>query len=99
MTDRAAILAFVTHMSCCSWGMYFSAAASSENDHGSMNLASNTAPVGSITPSSVAAIHLTTGCLTCRWTSLMVLPEFRSYQSRFRGSVTDHPYSLGPLRP
>ena len=27
--------------------MYFSAAASSENDHGSMNLASNTAPLAS----------------------------------------------------
>jgi hypothetical protein len=28
------------HMLCWSWDMYFSAAASSENDHGSMNLAS-----------------------------------------------------------
>jgi hypothetical protein len=31
--------------------MYFSAAASSENDHGSMNLASNTASVPSTMPS------------------------------------------------
>ena len=28
-----------THILCCSWGMYFSAAASSENDQGNMNLA------------------------------------------------------------
>ena len=37
--------------------MYFSAAASSENDQGSMNLASNTAPVPSTMPSRVAAIY------------------------------------------
>ncbi len=37
--------------------MCFSAAASSENDHGSMNLASNTAPVSLTNPSSVAAIQ------------------------------------------
>jgi hypothetical protein len=43
MTDRTASLALVTHILC--W--HFSAAASSENDHGSMNLASNPAgPVG-----------------------------------------------------
>ena len=40
-----------------SCGMYFSAAASSENAQGSMNLASNTAPVASTRPSSVAAIQ------------------------------------------
>ena len=34
------------------------AAASSENDHGSMNLASNTAPVCSTRPSRVAAIQV-----------------------------------------
>jgi hypothetical protein len=33
---------WLTHILCCSCGMYFSAAASSENDQGSMNLASNT---------------------------------------------------------
>ena len=41
--------------------MYFSAAASSENDQGSMNLASNTAPVASTRPSSVAAIQRSGG--------------------------------------
>ena len=41
--------------------MYFSAAASSENDQGSMNLASNTAPLASTRPSSVAAIHVWIG--------------------------------------
>jgi hypothetical protein len=40
---------------------------SSENDHGSMNFASNTAPVASTTPSRVAAIQRTTGCRTRRW--------------------------------
>ena len=28
-------------MLCCSWAIYFFAAASSENDHGSINFASN----------------------------------------------------------
>ena len=37
--------------------MCFSAAASSENDQGSMNLASNTAPVASTIPSRVAPIQ------------------------------------------
>src|SRR6476646_6731732 len=42
MIDKTAVLALVTHMLCWSWAMYFCAAASSENDHGSMNLDSNT---------------------------------------------------------
>ena len=49
--------------------MYFSAAASSENDQGSMNLASNTASVPSTIPSRVAAIQGMAECLTRRWTS------------------------------
>src|SRR5207344_1750445 len=52
ITDRTALLDATTHMLCCSCGMYFSAAASTENDQGSMNLASNTAPVASTRPSS-----------------------------------------------
>ena len=68
MIESTDSLALVTHMLCCSWGMYFSAAPSSENDHGSMNLASNTAPVASTMPSRVAAIQRTTGCCTRRWT-------------------------------
>ena len=44
-------------MLCCSCAMCFSAAASSENDQGSMNLASKTAPVASTRPSRVAPIH------------------------------------------
>ena len=43
MIDSTELRKWVTHMLCWSWAMYFSAAASSENDHGSMNLASNTA--------------------------------------------------------
>ena len=68
--------------------MYFSAAPSSENDHGSMNLASKTAPVASTMPSRVAAIQRTTGCCTRRWTSVRTWPVLRSYQCRLRGSVT-----------
>ena len=34
------------HIMCCSCGMCFSAAVASESDQGSMNLASNTAPIG-----------------------------------------------------
>src|SRR5258708_17880538 len=45
MIDSAAVLDAVTHILCCSWAMCFSAAPSSEKFHGSMNLASNTAPV------------------------------------------------------
>ena len=56
-----------THILCWSCGHIFSAAASSENDHGSMNLASNTAPVASIPPSRVAAIH-ERRVLSRRWT-------------------------------
>ena len=68
--------------------MYFSAAASSENDHGSMNLASNTASVPSTMPSSVAAIQGMAECFTRRCTSLTLRPELRSYQERLRSSVT-----------
>ena len=75
-------------MLCCSCGMYFSAAASSENDHGSMNLASKTAPLASTRPSKVAAIHLTAGCLTCRCTSMITCPVLASYQRRLSSSVT-----------
>ena len=66
MIESAADLALVTHMLCCSCAMCFSAAASSENDHGSMNLASNTASISWILPSSVAAIHRFTGWRTHR---------------------------------
>ena len=45
MIDSTEVRRWVTHMLCWSWAMYFSAAASSENDQGSMNLASNTASV------------------------------------------------------
>src|SRR5215472_5749946 len=69
MIDSTEVLKRVTHMLCWSWAMYFSAAASSENDHGSMNLASNTASVPSTMPSRVAAIQGMAECLTWRWTS------------------------------
>src|SRR3982751_2106664 len=55
--ESTAIRECVTHMLCWSWAMYFSAADSSENDHGSMNFDSKTAPVSSTTPSRVAAIQ------------------------------------------
>ena len=46
MIESTDSLALVTHMLCCSCGIYFSAAPSSENDHGSMNLASKHRPGG-----------------------------------------------------
>ena len=69
MIDSTDVRKWVTHMLCWSWAMCFSAAASSENDQGSMNLASNTASVPSTMPSRVAAIQGMAECLTRRWTS------------------------------
>jgi hypothetical protein len=74
--------------------MYFSAALSSENDHGSMNLASNTAPLPSTRPSRVAAIHRTAGCRIRRWMSMMTCPELSSYQRRLRSSVADPSWTM-----
>ena len=74
--------------------MCFSAAASSENDQGSMNLASNTAPVPSTMPSRVAAIQRSTGCWTCCCTCVMTCPVLRSNQCRLRGSVTSPSWTM-----
>jgi hypothetical protein len=65
--------------------MYFSAAASSENDQGIMNFASNTASVPSTMPSRVAAIQGMAECLTQRWTFPTRRPALRSYQEEFLG--------------
>ena len=78
---------WVTHMLCWTCAMYFSAAASSENDQGSMNLASNTASVPSTIPSRVAAIQGIAECLTRRCTSRTCWPVLRSYQERLSSSV------------
>ena len=88
ITESAASLELVTHMLCWSWGMCFSAAAFSENDQGSMNLASKTAPLPATMPSMVAPIHRSTGCGSRCSTHSMVCPVFRSYQFRLRASVT-----------
>ena len=74
-------------MLCCSCGMCFSAAASSEKDQGSMNFASNTAPVALTMPSRVAAIQRMTGCWTQRCTSVTSWPVLRSNQRRLSSSV------------
>src|SRR5262245_59531667 len=87
MMESTELLRWVTHMLCWTWAMYFSAAASSENDQGSMNLASNTASVPSTIPSSVAAIHGIAECLTRRWTSRICRSLLRSYQERLSSSV------------
>src|SRR4249920_3683088 len=84
MIESAAALALVTHILCWSWAMCFSAAASSENDQGSMNLASNTAPLPATMPSRVAPIHWSTGCRSRCCTHSMVWPVLRSYQFRLR---------------
>jgi hypothetical protein len=60
MIESTAVFAAATYILCCSWAMCFSAAPSPEKFHGNMNLASNTAPVASTFPSSVALIQ--------RWT-------------------------------
>src|SRR5947199_6668759 len=75
ITESAATRELVTHMLCWSCGMYFSAATSSENDQGSMNFASNTAPVSSTIPSRVAAIQRITGCRTRRCTCRNDVPR------------------------
>src|SRR5262249_9521926 len=87
MIESIELLRWVTHMLCWTWAMYFSAAASSENDQGSMNLASNTASVPSTIPSRVAAIHGIAECLTRRCTSRTCRPVLRSYQERLSSSV------------
>src|SRR5262245_27981770 len=87
MIDSTELLRWVTHMLCWTCAMYFSAAASSENDHGSMNLASNTASVPSTMPSRVAAIQGIAECLTRRCTSRTCRPVLRSYQERLTSSV------------
>src|SRR5215472_3389378 len=85
--DRTEALKWVTHMLCWTCAMYFSAAASSENDHGSMNLDSKTAPAAPTVPSRVATIQGMAECLTRRWTSVTCRPVLRSYQERLSSSV------------
>src|SRR5262245_19960166 len=87
MIDSTASRECVTHILCWTWAMYFSAAVSSENDQGSMNLASNIASVSSMMPSRVAAIHGMAECLTRRWISVTRRPVLRSYQERLSASV------------
>src|SRR5262245_38430580 len=87
MIDSTEVLKWVTHMLCWSWAIYFSAAASSENDHGSMNLDSKTASVPSTMPSRVATIQGIAECLTRRWTSETRRLVLRSYQQRLSSSV------------
>src|SRR5262249_14713777 len=85
--ESTEVLKWVTHMLCWTWAIYFSAAASSENDQGSINLDSKTAPVAPTMPSRVAAIHGMAECLTLRWTSVTCRPVLRSYQVRLSSSV------------
>src|SRR5262245_35249398 len=87
MMESTEVRKWVTHMLCWTCAMYFSAAASSENDHGSMNLDSKTAPVPSTLPSRVATIHGIAECLTRRWTSVTRRSVFRSYPVRLSSSV------------
>src|ERR1700738_5289370 len=89
MMESTEVRRWVTHILCCSWAMYFSAAASSENDHGSMNLDSNTASVPSTIPSRVATIQEIAEWLTRRWTSRIRRPLLRSYQARLSSSVAE----------
>ena len=74
MIDSTAFFVPTTIMLCCSWAICLSAAACSENDHGNMNLASNTAPVSSTRPSKVAAIQTIVGCRFQAWRSRIRWP-------------------------
>src|SRR5207245_3323478 len=85
--ESTAALAFMTHILCWSCGMYFSAAITSENDQGSMNLASKTAPVGSTIPSRVAAIQRRTGCWTRRCTSVITCSVLLYYHCMISGLI------------
>src|SRR5262245_41566033 len=87
MIESTEVLRWVTHILCWTWAIYFSAAASSENDHGSMNLDSKMAPVPSTMPSRVATIQGMAECLTRRWQSVTRRPVLRSYQERLSCSV------------
>src|ERR1700730_9475417 len=89
MMESTEVRSCVTHMLCCSWAMYCSAAASSEKDHGNMNLDSNTASVPSTMPSRVATIQAMAECLTRRCTSRTCPPVLRSYQERLSASVAE----------
>src|SRR5258705_13643244 len=86
MIDSTADRALATHILCCSCAICFSAAASSEKDQGSMNLASNTAPPGSTNPSKPAVIHLLTECEIRPSPPLMAIPVERPYHLRLRSS-------------
>src|SRR6516165_8831242 len=87
--ERTEVRRWETHMLCWTCAMYFSAAASSEKDHGSMNLDSNTASVPSTIPSRVATIQEIAECLTWRCTSRIRRPVLRSYQERLSSSVAE----------
>ena len=90
--DRA--LAATTHILCCSWGLCFSAAPSSENDQGSMNLASNTAPLLSTRPSRVAAIQRSAGCKILALDIGDDLTVLASYQRRLSSSVATPSWTM-----
>jgi hypothetical protein len=87
MIERTDSLELATHMLWLIWAKCFSAAASSENDHGSMNFASKTAPEPSTIPSTVAAIQRITGCRIQLWTSLMTCPVVFSNQRTDEGTL------------
>src|SRR5215471_14640224 len=94
MMDRTADLKWVTHMLCWTWAMYFSAAASSEKDQGSMNLASNTASLPSTMPLRVATIQGIAECFTRRWMSVTRRPFFCTDKARSSTYVLSLHYTL-----
>ena len=85
MTESTTVRAATTHMLCCSCGICFSAAASSENDQGSMNLASKTAPLASARPSSG---HPAQPKVPDMGLDLLICPVLALYQRRLSYSVT-----------
>src|SRR5262249_33233230 len=79
MIKRTEVRKLVTHMLGWTWAIYSSAAASSKNDQGSMNLDSKTAPMLSTPPSTFAAIRGRAECLPRRWAAITRWPVLRSY--------------------
>ena len=69
------------------------------DDHGSMNLDSNTAPLPATRPWRVAAIHRKVGWRRHCWTFVMASPVLSSYQRRISFSVARPSWTMRDFRP
>ena len=69
------------------------------DDHGSMNLDSNTAPLPATRPWRVAAIHRKVGWRRHCWTFVMASPVLSCYQRRISFSVARPSWTMRDFRP